>query len=111
MGYDAFQATAAGRGTSYECRFHTLATGISPRHSDTVDVKFLVGGRVVVIALPHAAFAAHRLSAGHPLTDRQSIEIAGRLLKGFLERGLWSGEEELRPSEMETTAAIQMILT
>ncbi len=62
-------------------------TGISPRHSDTVDVKFLVNGEPVVLALPHAAFAEYRRKTGRPLTDQDAVRIAGLSLKQWLERG------------------------
>ena len=71
----------------YLCRFHTLVTGISPRHSDTVDVKFLVNGSPVVLALPHAAFAEHLRKTGLPLTDQDAVRIAGISLQRMLERG------------------------
>ena len=52
MAYEEFSASSPASGKTYRCRFHTLMTGISLRHSDTVDVKFLVDGKGVVIALP-----------------------------------------------------------
>src|SRR5690349_17585870 len=72
MSYVSFQATPVGSQQSYECSFHTLTTGIAPRHSDTVDVKFMIGGRPIVIALPHRAFAEFKRSANRPLTDREA---------------------------------------
>ncbi len=87
MVWEAFEVRSPLDGKVYCCRFHTLATGISPRHSDTVDVKFLVNGAPVVLALPHAAFAEHRQTTGQPLTDQDAIRIAGLSLKQLLERG------------------------
>ena len=75
------------RGGKHRCRFHTFVTGISPRHSDTIDVKFLVNGSPVVMALPHAAFAAHLRKTGLALTDQDAVRIAGTSLKRLLERG------------------------
>jgi hypothetical protein len=82
-----FEVPSPRGGKVHHCRFHTLATGISPRHSDTVDVKFLVNGSPVVLALPHAAFAEHLGRTGTPLTDQDAVRIAGIWLKRMLERG------------------------
>ena len=109
MSLVAFQATPAGSQQTYDCSFHTLTTGIAPRHSDTVDVKFMIGGRAIVVALPHNAFAEFKQTAGRPLTDREAIETAGFILKSLLERGQWFDETEYRPSKQETLAAIGRI--
>ena len=82
-----FEVPSQLGGKAYHCRFHTLVTGISPRHSDTVDVKFLVDGSPIVLALPHAAFAEHLRRTRLPLTDQEAIRIAGISLKRMLERG------------------------
>ncbi|OFV99424.1 MAG: hypothetical protein A3H28_03225 [Acidobacteria bacterium RIFCSPLOWO2_02_FULL_61_28] len=74
-------------GKTVQCRFHTLVTGISLRHSDTVDVEFLVNGTGVVLALPHAAFAEYRQRTGCSLTDEDAIRMAGLALKQLLEQG------------------------
>ena len=82
-----FEVSSPLEGNVYRCRFHTLVTGISPRHSDSVDVKFLVNGAPVVIALPHAAFAEYLQKTGRPLTDQDAVRIAGLSLIRLLERG------------------------
>lgn len=87
MNYAEFEVHSPLDGKAYQCRFHTLMTGISLRHSDTVDVKFLANGVGVVLALPHAALAEYRRKAGHALTDRDAIRIAGLALKQLFERG------------------------
>lgn len=109
MSYTSFQIGPAGSPQKYDCNFHTLTTGIAPRHSDTVDVKFMVGGHPVVVALPHQAFAEFKLSAHRPLTDREAIEAAGFVLKSLIERGQWSSESEYRPDVRETSAAIAAV--
>ena len=85
--WNDFEVLSPLDGKVYLCRFHTLVTGISPRHSDTVDVKFLVNGSPVVLALPHAAFAEHLQKTGFPLTDQDAVRIAGISLQRMLERG------------------------
>jgi hypothetical protein len=87
MDFEEFQVRSPLDQKTYHGRFHTLATGISLRHSDTVDVKFLLNGAPIVLALPHAAFAEYRRTAGRALTDGDAVRIAGLALKHLLERG------------------------
>ena len=87
MDFQEFEVASSLGRKSYHCRFYTLITGIAPRHSDTVDVKFLVNGKGVVVALPHTAWAEVQRRTGHPLTDSDAIQIAGLFLKELLERG------------------------
>ena len=87
MAYEEFSVSSPAGGKTYHCRFSTLTTGIAPRHSDTVDVKFLVDGKGVVIALPHIAFAEHERRTGRTLTDAMAIQMAGLFLKELLEKG------------------------
>ena len=82
-----FEVTSSLDSNRYRCRFYTLITGIATRHSDTVDVKFLVNGKGTVIALPHPAWAEQQRRTGHSLTDSDAIQIAGLFLKELLERG------------------------
>lgn len=86
MNWETFEVPSPLDGTVHRCRFHTLATGISPRHSDTVDVKFLVDGVPIVLALPHAAFAEYRRKTGQALTDQDAVRIAALALKRLLQR-------------------------
>ena len=114
MSYSSFQAASGqaapgGAQQRLDCNFHTLTTGIAPRHSDTVDVKFMIDGRAVVVALPHKAFAEFKKTSGRPLTDREAIDAAGYILKALIERGQWSSEAEYRPDQQETAAAIQAV--
>ncbi|MGH9783767.1 MAG: hypothetical protein ACRD88_06235 [Terriglobia bacterium] len=87
MDFEEFQVRSPLDQKTYHCRFHTLTTGISLRHSDTVDVQFLLNGSPIVLALPHAAFAEYRRKAGRALTDRDAVRIAGLALQHLLERG------------------------
>jgi hypothetical protein len=87
MDFEEFQVRSPLDQKTYHCRFHTLTTGISLRHSDTVDVKFLLNGVPIVVALPHTAFAESRQARGRVLTDQDAIRMAGLALKQLLERG------------------------
>ena len=97
MGYEEFSVPSPASGKIQHCRFHTLMTGISLRHSDTVDVKFLVDGKGVVIALPHVAFAEHHRRTGRALTDAMAIQMAGLFLKELLEKGERVQDQLLTP--------------
>jgi len=86
MDYQQFSVTSAVDKTQYECQFRTLITGIAPRHSDTADVKFMVNGKPVVVALPLVAFSLFREHTGETLTDAEVIQIAAEILKESLEK-------------------------
>lgn len=110
MDYQEFAVASPLDGKTYRCRFHHLMTGISLRHSDTVDVQFLVNGKGITMALPHAAFAEYRRQTGVGLTDRDAIEIAGLFLKELLEKGERVEESLLTPSPQETLGLARKIL-
>ena len=115
MDYEEFLVRSPLGEKAYQCRFHTVMTGISLRHSDTVDVKFLVNGKGVVLALPHVAFAEYRRKTGRALTDRDAIQIASLALKELLQRGeradtpllTLSSEQTLELAEQIHSAASQ----
>ncbi len=105
MDYQEFTVRSGIGGTPYECRFRNLITGISPRHSDTADIKFLVNGKPAVVALPLAALAEIRKRAGQPLTDAEVIRIAALVLKETLEKeGV--GEDRMVVASAERTVAL-----
>ncbi len=70
----------------YQCRFSHMWNGIATRHSDTVDFKFFVNGRGVVVGLAHPAFVEFRARAGRDLTDRESSFLAAEYLRERLEQ-------------------------
>ncbi|MBV9764030.1 MAG: hypothetical protein JOZ48_04215 [Acidobacteriaceae bacterium] len=77
-------------GRTWKVEFRWLQTGISIRHADTVDVKFLVtpeGGvsEEKVIALPHPALLALSREHGRKLTDPLCMRIAAAHLKHMVE--------------------------
>ena len=92
MNFEEFSAYSSLEEKNYHCRFYNLTTGIAPRHSDTVDVKFLVNGKGVVVALAHAGLVEFRRQTGRSLTDPDVIWIAALTLKELLETG--DGVEE-----------------
>jgi len=73
-------------GRTWHVEFKWLQTGISIRHADTVDVKFLVSAegepkQEKVIALPHPALLSLSHETGHPLTDPWCMKLAAEHLK------------------------------
>ena len=87
MDYRHFEVRSRLNNQIYRCHFVYLQTAISLRHSDTVDVKFLVNGTGVVVALPHTAWVEYQNKTGRPLTDELAAQVAAALLREALERG------------------------
>lgn len=87
MDYRNFEVTSQVTGEVYKVDFRWLQTAISLRHSDTVDVKFVVNGSGKVVALPHAALEHGTRSSGTPLTDELCLRLAAEHLKEALETG------------------------
>jgi len=67
------------------CLYQALMVAIATRHADAVDVKFLVDGRPVWVALPHPAWVEYKKRTGKLITDPLAKEIAGHFLKTALE--------------------------
>jgi hypothetical protein len=70
----------------YRCRFSHLWNAIATRHADTVDCKFVVDGRPVIVGLAHPGFVQFQASAGRQLTDREASYIAADYLRERLEQ-------------------------
>jgi hypothetical protein len=70
----------------YRCRFSHCWNGIATRHSDTMDCKFFVDGKGVILGLAHPAFVAFRNRTGRNLTDREASYIAAEYLRSRLEQ-------------------------
>jgi hypothetical protein len=73
--------------------YQALIVAIATRHADAVDVKFLVDGRPVWVALPHPAWVEYKKRTGRLITDSLAKEIAGHFLKTALESGEGLGRE------------------
>jgi hypothetical protein len=67
-------------------RFSHLWNAISTRHSDTVDTKFFVDGRGVIVALAHAALVRFAAAADRDLTDREASFVAAEYLRSRLQQ-------------------------
>jgi hypothetical protein len=100
--YDDFYATERWSGKSVHCIYQALIVAISTRHADAVDIKFLVDGQPVWIALPHPAWVEYKKRTGKDLTDPLAVQVAGHYLKQALEAGMQSGRE-IHPLSVEDT--------
>lgn len=75
------------------CAYQALIMAIATRHADAIDVKFLVQGRPVWIALPHTAWGEYNRLTGQVVTDPLAVQAAGHYLKTAIESGLDNGRE------------------
>ena len=81
----AFEVTSKLTGNHFECRFSHMWNGIATRHADTIDAKFFVDGKALVLGLAHKAFVKFRERTGRDLTDREASFIAAEFLSERLE--------------------------
>ncbi len=80
-----FDVTSKLTGNTFQCRFSHMWNGIATRHADTIDTKFFVDGKAVVLGLSHKAFVKFRERTGRDLTDREASFIAAEFLRERLE--------------------------
>jgi len=88
----------------YHCRFSHLWNGVATRHSDTVDTKFFVDGRGVVVGLAHTAFVHFRARSGRDLSDREASYVAAAFLRERLEQ-----EDERPLYDVPETEVLRLI--
>jgi hypothetical protein len=91
--YRDFQALDRWTKKQVHCLYQALIVAVATRHADAVDIKFLVDGRPVWVALPLLAWDEYKKRTGKTITDPLAIEIAGRFLKYALESGEGVGRE------------------
>jgi hypothetical protein len=87
-----FQAGPDPFGRIWHVEFRWLQTGISIRHADTVDVKFVIWTdgeerQERVLALSHPGLLDLSKETGHPLTDPWCMRIAAAHLRHMIECG------------------------
>src|ERR1043165_5440305 len=85
-----FEAGPDPFGRSWKVQFRWLQTGISIRHADTVDVKFLVTpfdgtAEEKVVALPHPALLELTARRSRKLSDAYCMRLAAAHLKHMIE--------------------------
>jgi len=91
--YKDFRATDRWSKKQVHCLYQALIVAISTRHADAIDVKFLVDGHELWIALPLPAWDEYKKRSGLVITDALAIDIAGHYLKAALETGEGLGRE------------------
>src|SRR6202040_4408828 len=84
----------------YRCRFSHCWNGIATRHADTMDCKFFVDGKGVVLGLAHPAFVAFRTQAGRNLSDREASYIAAEYLRGRLQQEDGKALSDVSPADV-----------
>ena len=102
--FENFSATDRWSKKQTHCAYQAMIVAIATRHADAVDLKFLVDGRKVWIALPHPAWVEYKLRTGRQITDSLAVEIAGHYLKSAIESGEGVGREMYSLTVEETLA-------
>lgn len=92
------------------CLYQALVVAIATRHADAVDIKFLVAGRPVWVALPHPAWVEYKKRSGKMITDALAKEIAGHFLKTALESGEGVGREMYSLTVEETLQHLDAVV-
>lgn len=105
--FEDFTATDRWTKKPVHCVYQALIVAIATRHADAVDVKFLVDGRTVWVALPHPAWVEYKKRTGKHITDSLAVEIAGHYLKSALESGEGLGCEMYSLTVEETLSHLK----
>src|ERR1044072_4699918 len=92
LNYRQFEAGPDPFGRKFQVYFKWLQTAISIRHSDTVDVKFILqdetGGETQkTIAMPHAELLRLSRETGHALEDPWCARLAAAHLLHLVATG------------------------
>jgi hypothetical protein len=109
--YNDFQANARWTKKKVHCIYQALIVAIATRHADAIDIKFLVDGRPVWVALPHPAWVEYKNRTGRLITDSLAIEIAGHYLKTALESGEGVGREMYSLTVDQTLQHLEAVVT
>jgi hypothetical protein len=107
--YTDFTATDRWSKKQVHCLYEALIVAIATRHADAVDIKFLVGGHPVWVALPHPAWVEYKKRTGKMITDSLAIAIAGHFLKTALEAGEGVGREMYSLTVDETLKHLEAV--
>jgi len=105
-----FTATDRWTKKQVHCVYQAMIVAIATRHADAVDIKFLVDGRKVWVALPHPAWVEYKKRSSRAITDSLAQEIAGHYLKSALEAGEGLGREMYSLTIEETLAHLDAVV-
>jgi hypothetical protein len=103
--YDDFHAVDRWSGERLHGVYQALIVAIATRHADAVDIKFLVGGRPVWIALPHPTWVVYHQRTGRVITDPLAVQTAGHFLKTAIEDGSYEQGREMYSLTVEEALA------
>jgi hypothetical protein len=109
--YQDFHAADRWSEKDVHCVYQALIVAISTRHADAVDIKFLVDGRPVWVALPHPAWVEYKKQTGKVITDALAVEIAGHYLKTALQSGEGVGREMYSLTVEQTLSHLHAVAT
>ena len=108
--FENFTATDRWTKKPVHCVYQAMIVAIATRHADAVDLKFLVDGRKVWVALPHPAWVEYKKRTGKIMTDPLAVETAGHYLKSIIENGEESGREMYSLTMAETLQHVDAVL-
>ncbi|HET9099729.1 MAG TPA: hypothetical protein VFN62_05020 [Acidobacteriaceae bacterium] len=109
--YEDFRAVDHWTGEELHCSWNGNIVAIATRHADAVDVRFLVNGRSLVIAMPLPAWVEFRKrSGGNVITDYLAAQIAGHFLKQAIENGYDNGREIYTMTVEEVLAHLDIVM-
>jgi hypothetical protein len=108
--YQDFHAIDRWSKKRVHCVYQALVVAIATRHADAVDIKFLVDGRTLWVALPHPAWVEYKSRTGQVITDTLAVEIAGHYLKTALESGEGVGREMYSLTVDETLKHLEALV-
>jgi hypothetical protein len=108
--FDNFTATDRWTKKQVHCVYQAMIVAIATRHADAVDIKFLVDGRTVCVALPHPAWVTYKQRSGKSITDSLAVEIAGHYLKTALQAGEGVGREMYALTVEQTLAHLDAVV-
>ena len=108
--FENFHAVDKWSQKDVHCMYQSLILAIATRHADAMDIKYLVDGRQVWVALPLPAWVEYQKRTGRFITDGLAVEIAGRFLKTALESGEGVGREMYSLSVDETLRQLEGVV-
>jgi hypothetical protein len=105
LNFREFQAGPDPFGKTYEVLLKWMQTAISIRHSDTVDVKFVLRSgeerAEKTVALRHAALLELSRETGHEMTDAWCSRLAALHVRRVVETGEDMEKELVTPSRQQ----------
>src|SRR5258706_5728050 len=109
--FEDFTATDRWTKKPVHCIYQALIVAIATRYADAVDIKLLVDGRSVWVALPLPAWVEYKKRTGKLITDSLAVEIAGHYLKSALEAGEGLGRDMYSLTIEETLNHLDAVVT